>query len=145
MKQHHVYNMPLVWNKEQNECLERVKALIIKSPVLAFFNPKAETLLTTDASVLGIGAEVSECQDGGTVKPVVFASRTLSVAERKYGTGELEALACIWACAKWDRYLTGKPFTFITGHKSLLILLQSSEGVGSRPLRLARWSARLLR
>ena len=39
----------------------------------------------------------------------------------------------------------GKPFTLIADHKSLATLLQSFEGIGSRPLRLARWSARLLR
>ena len=39
----------------------------------------------------------------------------------------------------------GKPFVLITDRKSLVTLLQSSEGNGCKPLRLARWSARLLR
>ena len=39
----------------------------------------------------------------------------------------------------------GKPFTLITDHTSLVTLLQSSEGMGTRPLHFARWSARLLR
>ena len=92
----------------------------------------------TNASDIGLGAELSQCQDDGTVKPIAFASRTLSNVERKYSIGELEALACIWACEKWDRYLMGKSFTLITDHKSLVTLLQSSEGI---PLHLARWSA----
>lgn len=136
---------PWVWGEEQKECLQKVKSQIIKPPVLAFFNPKAETFVTTDASVVGLGAELSQRQEDGTIRPVAFASRTLSTTERKYSIGELEALACIWACEKWDRYLMGKPFVLITDHKSLVTLLQSSEGNGCKPLRLARWSARLLR
>ena len=39
----------------------------------------------------------------------------------------------------------GVNFTLKTGHKSLLQLMNGEIGDGVRPLRLARWSARLLR
>ena len=51
----------------------------------------------------------------------------------------------MWHCEKWDRYLMGQQFTLTTDHKLLVTLFQSSKGIASRPLRLARWSARLLR
>lgn len=107
-----------VWGEEKKECLQQVRLQIIKPPFIAFFNPKAETFVTTDASVVGLGAELLQRQEDGTIRPVAFASRTLLSTERKYSIGELEALACILACAKWDRYLMGKPFVLITDHKS---------------------------
>ena len=58
---------PWVWEEEQSECLQKVKAQIIKPPVLAFFNPKAETFVTSDASDVGLGAELSQPQEDGTV------------------------------------------------------------------------------
>ncbi len=68
---------PWVWGEEQKEYWQQVKSQIIKPPVHAFFNPKAETFITTDACVVGLGAELSQRQEDGTIRPVIFASGTL--------------------------------------------------------------------
>jgi len=113
--------------------------------LLAFYRPEAETIVTCDASKKGLGAVLSQKQEDGTLRPVAFASRSLSAAEKKYDIGELEALACIYAVERWDRYLHGKPFTLETDHISLVTLLQQSNGTGTKHLRLSRWAARLLK
>lgn len=91
----------------------------------------------------GLGAVLQQV-DGHRLRTVSFASRTLSPAERKYGVGEREALACVWACEHWHTHLWGQHFTLRTDHQALVSLL-SSQGTGRRPLRIARWSERLRR
>jgi len=50
----------------------------------------------------------------------------LLLHELKYSASDLEALACLctlWACEKWDLYLYGRRFTFVTDHQALGTLL----------------------
>lgn len=68
----------------------------------------------------------------------------LSAAERKYSTVEKEALDCVFAVEKWRPYLWGHHFTLRTDHKALTTLL-ATKGIGHAGMRVARWSARLLR
>ena len=132
------------WTKIHQETFERLKNMLISPKVLAFYRPDLRTIVTCDASRKGLGAELSQVQPDGTIRPVAFASRSLTEAEKKYSTGELEALACIYAVERWDRYLAGSHFTLFTDHISLETLLQQSSHTGIRPLRLSRWAARLV-
>ena len=76
------------------------------------------------------GALLSQHQ-GGEERPIAFASRTLSSAERNYSASE-----------HWHFYVYGRQFTLITDHQALKTLL-SSGGSGHRPLRFHRWADRL--
>jgi len=78
----------------------------------------------------------------GKVRPVAFASATLSGAQRRYSTGDKEALACLWAVEKWRVYLWGRHFTLMTDHSALVSLLGKSDST-RRSLRVARWAERL--
>ena len=71
-----------IWKKEQKQAFQKSKQLLLSSQTLAHFDPKLEIVLACDASAYGIG--VSHCLPDGTEKPVGFASRTLSTAEKKY-------------------------------------------------------------
>ena len=52
--------------------------------------------------------------------PVVsYVSRALIPVETRYSQNEREALAIIWACAKFHLYLYGTEFRAITDHKPL--------------------------
>lgn len=135
-------NHPFVWDKEIEDSFQRVKALLHTAPVLSLFDPSLPVIVATDASDYGIGAVLQQ-QDGHITRTIQYASRTLTPAERKYSAGEKEALACLWACEKWHSYLWGRRFTLTTDHQALVTLL-SSKGSGRRPLRIGRWSARLL-
>lgn len=84
------------WTENAQASFEEVKRLLVKSPALALFDPARHTIISTDASDNGLGAVMSICPDGAE-KTVVFASRTLSTAERKCAVVQKEALACIWA------------------------------------------------
>lgn len=120
-----------------------LKAQLTSPPVLAHFDRSSHTLVTCDASAMAIGAVLSQVQNG-VERPVAFASQALTQTEQRYPVGEREALACLWACERWQvtshQSLYGHQFTLTTDHQALTALLSST---GHKPLRLHRWYDRL--
>ena len=66
------------WDAECQEAFEKLKTALTSSPVLAFADFDKEFTVEIDASGVGLGGILS--QDG---RPVAYASRTLTPAERK--------------------------------------------------------------
>ena len=66
------------------DSFEKVKKLLGSSDLLVHYNPARPLLLSTDASPYGAGAVLSHQMSDGTEKPIAYASRTLSPAERNY-------------------------------------------------------------
>ena len=130
------------WTKEMAAALDDVRDAILNSSLLAIFDPALETRVTTDASDVGIGAVLTQLHPEGE-RVVAFASCTLSPAQRRYSVTEREALACVWACEKWHRYLWGREFVIRTDHAALRTMLTAS-GIGRAGMRLSRWAARLM-
>ncbi|UYV77011.1 hypothetical protein LAZ67_14002809, partial [Cordylochernes scorpioides] len=69
------------WGPDQRQAYESLKLALASEPVLAHFDEKYATELHTDASGFGIGAVLVQVQ-GGSEKPIGYASRTLSTAEK---------------------------------------------------------------
>ena len=130
------------WTTTAQTAFDKIKQMIINSNALALFDPLKDTIVTTDASGYGLGAVMTQLHNGHGVT-VCFASRKLTAQEQNYSTGEREALACVWATEKWHTYLWGRPFILRTDHQALTTLL-STTGTGHKPMRIARWAARLL-
>ncbi|GFV07492.1 retrovirus-related Pol polyprotein from transposon 297 [Trichonephila clavipes] len=72
-----------IWSIEAQKAFDAVKAAITKAPVLKFPDFKNPFELFTDASSIAVGAVLNQEQ-----RPVVFASRMLSTAERNYTVTE---------------------------------------------------------
>lgn len=135
-------NEDFVWSAEQENAYSEIQKLVASTPTVAIFDESCPTFVSTDASDVGLGAVLSQLQNG-VEKVVAYASRTLSDTERRYSTGEKEALACVWACEKWHVYLFGRRFVLRTDHSALTSLL--GRGCkGQKPLRISRWYSRLL-
>ena len=83
------------WSDQRLQAFEQLKTALTSATVLAHFDPKHTTQVTTDASAVAIGAVLSQPQPDGSERPVANASRTLSTAERAYFVSEREELACI--------------------------------------------------
>ncbi|GFV34664.1 retrovirus-related Pol polyprotein from transposon 297 [Trichonephila clavipes] len=94
----------IIWSIEAQKAFDVVKADITKAPVLKLPDFKKPFELFTDASSIGVGAVLNQDQ-----RPVVFASRTLSAAERNYTVTERECLAVVWALDKFRMYLGSLP------------------------------------
>ena len=108
---------------------------MISAPDLAYPNSKGDFLLDIDASGIGIGAVLSQVQDGQE-KVIGYFSRTLSKSERRYCVTRRELLAVGEAVKHLHHYFYGLPFVVQTDHGSLRWLLNFRNLEGQ----LARWS-----
>ena len=123
------------WDDDCEAAFDRLKCAMISAPVLAYPSLTGEFLLDTDASGVGIGAVLSQVQNGEE-KVIGYFSRTLSKSERRYCVTRRELLAVVEAIKHFHHYLYGLPFVVRTDHGSLRWLLNFRNLEGQ----LARWS-----
>ncbi len=116
-------NKPWRWAEEQTKAFEKSKEMLTVKSLLVHFDPKLPISLACDASVYGIGAVLTHRLPDGSERPIRYASRTLSKAERNYSQLEKEGLSCIFGIKRFYSYLFGHSFELITEHKPLLGLL----------------------
>lgn len=113
-------NKKWMWTSKCDDSFAKVKELIISEQVMCHYNPALPVRLATDASLYGIGAELSHVMEDGTERPIAYASRTLTKAEKAYSQIDKEALSIYWGVQKFHTYLFGRHFTLITDHKPLV-------------------------
>ena len=99
----------------------QIKKEIASAPVLAHYNPKKQTTLQTDASVKGLLACLLHDD-----RPVYFASKALTDAQKGYVAIELELLAVTWAIEKFHHFLYASHFLLETDHKMPEAILSKS-------------------
>ena len=93
------------WTIEHERSFNTLKAEIANEATLTFFSKSRPTILTVDASPIGLGAVLKQRQSNNTLEPVAFASRLLTDTERRYSQSEREALAVVWAVEHFNIYL----------------------------------------
>ena len=108
-----------LWTPEHTEEFNKVKTLLTSDMVIKPFDPALDTLLVTDASRLfGLGYALMQRSSPNRI--VQCGSRSLTDAQKRYATIELEMLAISWAVPKLAFYLRGLPkFTVYCDHRPL--------------------------
>ena len=96
------------------EAFQQLKQEFQRDMILPYFDRNKYTTLQTDASKKGFGAVILQEK-----KPIYFASRSLTPAEKNYQNLEREAMAAIWGMEKFHFYLYGKEFLLQTDQKPL--------------------------
>jgi hypothetical protein len=91
-------------------------------------------ILDTDACDFGIGAVLSQTQDGKQ-RVIAYASRSLNKSERNYCVTDKELLAVLYFIQYFRYYLLGRKFLVRSDHQALRWLFNLREPKG----RVARW------
>ena len=132
------------WSNKERQAFQASKKLLTVAPVLVHFDPSKDVILSCDASAYGIGAVLAHKFSDGSEKPIAYASRTLSPAEKGYSQLEKEGLACVYGVKKFHEYLFGRMFFLYTDHKPLLGLLDEQKPIPAQAsARIQRWALTL--
>ena len=96
------------------------------------------TRVRHDASRIGISGTLTQKHPDGSIRPVAYATRSLSHIEQRYSQTEREALSGVWACEKFHFYIHVSQFDLVADHKPLEVL----NGRGNPSPRIKRWQLR---
>ncbi|XP_013136418.1 PREDICTED: uncharacterized protein K02A2.6-like, partial [Papilio polytes] len=131
-----------VWSSECENAFIRIKKILSSVDTLAHYDSKKSLVVTCDASGRGIGGVLTQIDAGsGGERPVAYASRTLTDAEKNYSQIHREALAIIFCMNKFHQYLYGRHFTLRTDHKPLVSIFGPNTGIPAMVAsRMQRWA-----
>ena len=132
------------WTKDCEKVFQQLKTALTEKDVLVHYDGDKPLKLSCDASAYGLGAVISHVMKDGAERPIAFASRTMTSAEKNYAQVEREGLSIVFGLKKFHQYVYGRPFTLVTDHQALTNLLGPHTGVP--PLaaaRMQRWALML--
>jgi hypothetical protein len=127
-----------VWGEAQQALFESLKTALWEAPVLQVPDFAKEFVLVTDASDIAVSAVLNQ-KVNEQPEPVVFYSKLLGAADRRYSTYEKECLAIVFGCERARSYLEHKEFELHCDNLTLCWLFHNVKDVG----RLGRWILRL--
>ncbi|XP_060719718.1 retrovirus-related Pol polyprotein from transposon 412 [Tachysurus vachellii] len=129
------------WTESCQRSFEALKGKLTTAPVLAYADFSLPFVLEVDASYSGLGAVLSQ-EQGGKVRPIAYASRSLRPTERNmsnYSSMKLEFLALKWAMTeKFREYSLGHKCVVFTDNNPLSHLKTAKLGATEQ-----RWAAQL--
>ena len=109
------------WRDEHQRCFEDLIKSFKQDTLLRYFDMSKPIYVFSDAHISGLGAMLAQGDHISTAKPVAFASRTTSPAERNYPQLDLEAMGLDFGLRRFRKYLVGAPdpISVVTDHKPL--------------------------
>ncbi|CAC5419628.1 unnamed protein product [Mytilus coruscus] len=111
-------NQKFVWTDDCQQSFEKLKNTLISAPILAYPTREDLFILDIDASNVGMGAVLSQLQDG-IEKVICYFSKTFSRSERRYCVTRRELLAVMASIKHFHHYLYGKYFKVRSDHGAL--------------------------
>lgn len=113
-------DLPFIFDDKCKKSFEDMKEMLMNPPTLCIYDPRKETELHTDASMIGFGAVLLQKQADNKWHPIAYFSRTTSNDEKKLHSYVLETLAIYYALERFRIYLEGIDFTVVTDCNSLV-------------------------
>ncbi len=126
-----------VWTTCCQDAFVKVKSLLLSNPVLIAPDFQRQFILMVDASDLGAGAVLMQCDSKGVDHPICYFSRKFNLHQKNYSTIEKETLALVLALQHFDVYLntTKHPIIVYTDHNPLTFISKMK----NHNQRLLRW------
>ena len=112
------------WIESCQGAFDELKTKLTEAPILCYPSSEERNLfiLDTDASDVGVGAVLSQVQDGEKV--IAYASKTLSPSQRQYCVTYRELFAVVLFVKQFRHYLLGRKFKMRMDHVSLKWLMR---------------------
>lgn len=89
-------NSQWIWNANTGEIYNELKQILVRAPVLRYFDVNKPVVLSADVSQFGL--RVTLLQDK---LPVAYASKAMTETESRYAQVEKEALSIVYAYRKF--------------------------------------------
>lgn len=130
-----------IWNDFCQESFEKLRSILKEHPVLASPDFAKPFRLTIDASDVGAGSVLSQCDTEGIEHPVAFFSKKFHKHELNYSTIEKETLSLLLSLEHFDVYVGSTKHTLEvwTDHNPLVFISRMQ----NKNQRLMRWSLAL--
>ena len=87
------------WTEKEEQAFRQLKRSLVTAPVLKMPDFERPFVVTTDASLVSVGA-ILEQDFGQGLQPVAFESRKLNPVETRYLAYERDRLGMVWAIGK---------------------------------------------
>jgi hypothetical protein len=127
-------DVAFVWTQDCQRAFDALKKALMGALILVRPNFKEPFCLDVDWSTKGVGAILSQ-KEGKFERVIAYASKTLTVTQKKFHPMEGECYALIWGILHFRQYLHRTHFTLRTDHKPLEWLATVSNAHGRR----GRW------
>ena len=95
------------WDDPEEQAFRALKKSLVTSPVLRMPDFERPFAITTDASLVSVGA-ILEQDFGQGLQLVASESLKLNPAGMRYSAYERELLGIVWAIGKWRHYFEGR-------------------------------------
>lgn len=130
--------VPWVWEKQHSDAFNKLKEVLVKQPVLQYYDPNKPIIISADSSKNGVGAVLMQNN-----MPCMYASKALTETQKKYAQIEKELYSLVFACDRFHQFIFGKSIVMETDHKPLVQIF--GKPLYDCPPRLQRMFIRLQR
>jgi len=135
-------NVTFHWGDAQDAAFRTLKEVLSQAPVLVHPRKEGQFILDTDASDEGIGAVLSQIQDGEE-KVISYGSRALTKTERNYCITRRELLAVVHFTEMFRHFLLGRHFLVRTDNSAVRYWTKLHSTGYEAEGQVARWLVKL--
>ena len=122
------------WGDKHTQAWETMRQALCNATLMHHPDPQRPYHVYTDASIRAIGGVLIQEYEAEH-RPIAFAARKLTPAERNYTTTDQEHLAVVFCFRQWRCYLKGARVFLHTDHEPLT-WLQTQKQLNRRQ---SRW------